>query len=1096
MKKPTFIILLLHLIDKKIHFIDYLFLNLSQIELLKMKRLPLIALICVLFNFSSYAQCTNCQYTITVPNNATHNLNSGQTVCIIGTGTFSGRLNNFNGNTLCIGTGVTYNPSSAPNYNGNWTIINNGTFQNTNNLNFNSGTSFTNGATGTVTLGSINVNSGIGFANYGVMSVSSITVNSGANVTLGGTTTITGSLMNNGNVTVIGSVTANGITNNGSGRIIGGPNSDCNYIRSTGSFTNNGIFGQNGSALLVGNTGGSIQNPASSTIPAAPSQQAANLQLSGSGSTVNGSFSAASAGGYLVLRAAGNSVPNITNPANFSSLSPGQTLGAWTVVAVNSGSGNTTFSDVVNTLCQNIYYRVYTFNATGNCRVFNTTQVLTGSIAGTPSLVSTTPASRCGAGNLTISAQFNLGTVNWYNTPTGGDLVGTGNQLTLYALSSTRTYYASATFAGCTTAARTPVTATINAMPSGSIANNQEVCAANSLSNFTIANLNGSVLRWESADDASFTANVTSLPNTTATLTPSQMGAVAHVRYFRAVLSNGGCEAYTNAVFVKYPSTTWNGTQWSNGQPDSSKRVIFNGDYSSTSDLYACSVQVNAGAMVKINSGHNLVVTCGVTVDPSTASASLTFENDASLVQLLDGYTNLGNITYKRNTVPVRRLDFTYWSSPVATQNILAVSPGTLSDKFFQFNPITGNWRGVAAASTVMQPGRGYIIRAPQSFSTSVPAVYNASFAGVPNNGIISYNVHAGTSGWNLIGNPYPSELDIDRFFLEPANAQALEGTIYLWTHNTLPSSQIPGNWTYNYTSDDYAVYNSTGSVATKKAMTDGENDNAPSGKIASGQSFFVKAVQSGLVVFNNSMRQRGNNNDFFKSANPISGQAQKQRFWLNLTNDQGAFKQILVGYVPGASNGYEGRFDGENFNANSAVNFYSIGGDKMLSIQGRAMPFADSDVIPLGYSSTMGGTFSIAIDKTDPSFASRAIYIKDHLTGTLHDLQAGAYSFTSAVGTFNDRFEIVYQNDEVLSLHDSQSAKGLAVWNDQTIIGIASPKPLVAVRLLDLNGRVLVDEFASGRQATVDIAHLPTQVLLVRIAFEDGTSAVRKIVR
>ncbi len=1059
-----------------------------------MKRLSQVALLCFLLTaVIGYGQCTNCNYTITVPNSATHNLTSGQTVCIVGTGAFTGRLNNFSGNTLCIGTGVTYNPASAPNYNGNWTIINNGTFQNTGNLNFNSGTSFTNNATGTITLGNVNVNSGIGFANYGTMTVSALTINSNANVVLGGTTTITGSLTNNGNLTVIGSVTANGILNNGGGRIIGGPNSDCNYIRSTGTFTNNGIIGQNGSGLLVGNIGGSIQSPASSTVPSAPGAQATNLQLTGSGNAINGNFSAAPAGGYVVLRAAGNAAPAVSHPANFANLSVGQTLGNWTVVAINSGSGNTSFADAIPTLCQNIYYRIYTFNASGSCRVFNTANVLTGSIASTPVLVSTTPASRCGSGNVTVSAQYNLGTVKWYSASTGGTLLGTGNELHLQNLAATRTVYASATLGNCSTPTRTPVTATVLAAPSGTISGNQEICAAGTLNGFNIVGASGSVLRWESADDASFSANVTPIDCTTNTLAPSQMGSIGNMRYFRAVMTNGGCQGYTNVVYVKYPVTVWNGTHWSDGPPNSSKKVVFNGNFSSTADVYACSVETIPGSVVKINSGHNLVVTGSLNVD---ATSQLVFEDRASLVQLRDGYPNSGNITYKRNTAAVRRMDFTYWSSPVATQNLLALSPGTLADKFYQFNPTIGNWQGVPAATTAMQAARGYIIRAPQSFSTTAPAIYNASFTGVPNNGVISYGVTTGASGFNLIGNPYPSELDIDQFFLDPANA-ILEGTIYLWTHNTLPSSQVPGNWTYNYSSDDYAVYNSTGSVATSKSAADGANDNAPSGKIASGQSFFVKAIEPGTIVFNNSMRQRGSNDDFFRQGQPASENASKQRFWLNLTNDQGAFKQILIGYVPGATDGYEGRFDGENFNGNSAVNFYSIGGERSLSIQGRAMPFTVSDVVPLGFSSTMGGNFSIALDHTDAAFANRAIYIKDHLLQTIHNLQSGAYQFSSATGTFADRFELVYQTDDAaLDVKTSDSVKGMALWNDATILGVESPREIAAIQVLDLNGRVLVDQRVGAKRTEVSIAPLATQVLLVRITLTDNKVVVRRIVK
>lgn len=468
------------------HFIDILKLiitfGVSKILLImKSNFLKLVSLLVLTLFISTSvkSQCTGCQYTITVPNSATHSLTAGQVVCITGTGAFTGRLNNFNGNTLCIGTGVTYNPSSAPNYNGNWTINNYGTFSNTSNLNFNSGTNFLNGSTGTITLAGFNVNSGVSFINQGNLTVTgNINVNSGATLTLGGTTTINGSISNNGNIVVSGSVLANGITNNSSGTIIGGPNTGCNYIRSTGSFTNNGVYGNTGTGLLVGNTGGAINNPAISGLPSAPSAQPTSLVLNQTGTTINGNFTQASATvtGYIILRAiSASGSPTVSNPTNLASLAIGQSLGSWTVVAINNGQTSTTFSDNVGTTCDTIYYRIYSFNSAGTsfCRVYNTSNPLTGNRSGTPSITSTTPGSRIGTGTVNLAATASSGAnVNWYAASTGGTSLFTGNNYTTPSISTTTTYYVSASNASCTSNPRIAVLATINELPEIEISGN------------------------------------------------------------------------------------------------------------------------------------------------------------------------------------------------------------------------------------------------------------------------------------------------------------------------------------------------------------------------------------------------------------------------------------------------------------------------------------------------------------------------------------------------------------------------------------------------------------------------------------------------
>lgn len=78
---------------------------------------------------------------------------------------------------------------------------------------------------------------------------------------------------------------------------------------------------------------------------------------------------------------------------------------------------------------------------------------------------STTPAARCGSGNITLTASgCTGGTLNWYNAATGGTLVNTGTSYTV-SISATTTFYVSCTTADGCLSARTPVTGTINGNP-------------------------------------------------------------------------------------------------------------------------------------------------------------------------------------------------------------------------------------------------------------------------------------------------------------------------------------------------------------------------------------------------------------------------------------------------------------------------------------------------------------------------------------------------------------------------------------------------------------------------------------------------------
>lgn len=93
-----------------------------------------------------------------------------------------------------------------------------------------------------------------------------------------------------------------------------------------------------------------------------------------------------------------------------------------------------------------------------------------------PKITTTTPASRCGEGFVTLQATAENGTVYWYDSATGGTPLATGSNFITPSISQTTTYYASAFDASCTTAVRTAVTATINEIPTLTILPPEPVC--------------------------------------------------------------------------------------------------------------------------------------------------------------------------------------------------------------------------------------------------------------------------------------------------------------------------------------------------------------------------------------------------------------------------------------------------------------------------------------------------------------------------------------------------------------------------------------------------------------------------------------------
>ena len=677
-----------------------------------------------------------------------------------------------------------------------------------------------------------------------------------------------------------------------------------------------------------------------------------------------------------------------------------------------------------------------------------------------------------------------------YNDATATSAYVAGTPISVvYAKPLVSTTY-TATITGSNLCFRSSST-TINVVPStvaGSITANQVLCTGIAPTSITLSGQTGSIVRWEYADDALFLINLTSITNATSTLTAAQMGSFPSIRYFRAVVKNGICnEVPTSGVFVSFPSTIWNGTSWNNGIPTASMRAIFNGNFSSIANLLACSVQVNSGAVI-FNSNHSLIVDNAVVV----SGGSLTFENNASLVQV-NNVSNTGNIVYKRDTTPMKKFDYTYWSSPVAPQTFIGLSPFTPADKYFRFDPVIAYWSNVGGNS-LMDAGKGYIVRAPFNFSEASTAIYNGTFSGVPNNGTITTPILVSTSNFNLIGNPYPSAISADLFLSETSNVPVIDATIYLWTHNT----PITLN---QYTSNDYAAYNYLGGTGTSSAAPNtGINNSVPTGKIASGQAFFVKGLSSANVTFKNSMRIIGNNTQFFKMTNPTSNtnfiDFEKHRIWLDIVNSTGAYKQTLLGYATNATLGLDRGLDGVFLNAGNSVILYSLAETNLLTIQGRPLPFDDNDEVDLGFYSATSDTFQIGLSNYDGLFLEQNIYLKDKLLNVIHNLKEASYSFSSLLGTNNTRFSIVYKDNALLNGEFTLDNFDVVLYKPNENLNIKTNNVIMkSVKIYDSRGRLLFDKKDINASETSFNIGTTNQVLIVKITTTDDKVITRKYV-
>ncbi len=736
---------------------------------------------------------------------------------------------------------------------------------------------------------------------------------------------------------------------------------------------------------------------------------------------------------------------------------------------------------------------------TGAGRIFGTTANCYRTIRGNQTICSeSTPSNiTIASGNGTVQWQVSTDNISFQNILEATNTTLTGAQMG--TLSTTHYYRAVVTSKACSAINSSVVTVRVIPMSvGGTVSGSATVCSGINSTVLKLTGHTGTVVRWESSLDNFATAG-NAIENTSTTLTATNLNATTS---YRAVLQSGACaEVPSASATITLETNTWKVilgvAQWQKGTPKDDQRIVFEANYNQNVNLQACSCEVKYGN-VTIKDGKTLTLTNELKI----SGGSLTFENNASLIQIND-VVNSGNITYKRETVTsIDKFDFTYWSSPVSGQTLYNTSPNTLSDKYMSFDAVTNDWFPENSITKVMKPGVGYSIRGPQNHYPPNPiGTYRANFIGVPNNGTIRVPITATDANY-LLGNPYPSALDATAFL--NGNAGVLDGTIYFWTHNT---DIAPSGSLYMYSSDDYATYNLTGGTAVADSDPDKSptNPHKPTGKIASGQGFFATGIAAGDVVFKNTMRvgvdgNTGDNTQFFRTKNTkskIASTIEKNRVWLNLTNTKGAFKQILVGYVTGATNEYDSSYDGYSFSLNAYIDFYSFLGNDAMAIQGRALPFNDSDAVPLGYSSTIAGSFSISIDELDGTMQSQNVFLEDKMQNVVHNLKGSPYTFTTGIGTFDNRFVLRYTDKTLGNTDFERVNSSVVVSKDKNELKIKSEiETIKRVTVYDLLGKkVFEKEAVNSTEFRSSSIGFSQQIGIVKVTLDNGQVISKKVI-
>lgn len=552
----------------------------------------------------------------------------------------------------------------------------------------------------------------------------------------------------------------------------------------------------------------------------------------------------------------------------------------------------------------------------------------------------------------------------------------------------------------------------------------------------------------------------------------------------------------------------WNGLSWTPSVPQSSDKAVIDGDYvTATHGVFqVCQCEVKNGRKLTVSENTAITVT-----DALKNDGHILVESNGGLVQLNDSNTNSGTgaFTAERKiklSVPaaplVDRSQYNYLISPVAGANLKTGIYNGISAPFALYYNQSNNY--FYESSGAYFPGRALAVKEP-GFA-AVPASVNevkAVWSGIPVNGTsvdgVPLTFHAVNSspgvefpstavrGYNLIGNPYPSNIDLVAFYNQNGGqAGGISSTFYFWdsTANNIYVQHGSG-----YSGNAYAQFNTVSLTPTKAIGDAGFTGNrVPTRYVAMGQGLMTRTlVADKTLTFSNSIRKTDMGTAFFgKNATEMN------RFWLNMITPSNLASNIAVVYFEEGNNAFAAD-DSQVMGGSDAL--YSFAEDKKVSINGRST-FVQTDVVKLGTRHFVSGNYSITLDKTEGIFSTgQNIYLKDRKTHILTNLREGNYTFTAESGETDNRFEILYEHPTTL-MTDGDTKGNLKIYrNGNEYVMESKDRKMDEVEIHDTIGRLIHSIYTNAFKVTVDAGSWTNGIYFLKIR-QGNSVTVKKIIK
>ncbi|CAN5318321.1 T9SS sorting signal type C domain-containing protein [soil metagenome] len=405
-------------------------------------------------------------------------------------------------------------------------------------------------------------------------------------------------------------------------------------------------------------------------------------------------------------------------------------------------------------------------------------------------------------------------------------------------------------------------------------------------------------------------------------------------------------------------------------------------------------------------------------------------------------------------------------------------------------------------------PGEGFTMKGVEGINLDV-RLYGVpnnpgnaqryDFRGTPNTGIISLNIKKDEV--LLVGNPYPSALDLNRFLIENKNTT---GIAYFWDSRPVSSHYLKdyegGYGAYSpalgrdgYVPAVFYNYNDSGEIY---AITGNTGEYYARRYSPVGQGFLVEGLSNGEIHFRNEYREfQKENPEFseFKTREKLPDFGEIPFFRLNVTFKDLYTRQLLAAIHPAATPGIDRAMDAKNFSPlPTDVGFWNENDHYVIDVRNE---FTE---IPLSITSKEITTATFYLSKHD---LKTDIFLWDREENIYYNLRYQEVSFSIPKGETQSRYwirstkNIEPGSPEIPVLNEFKIFQNNIMHRAEIISPLTSPPQIIGI--YDLAGKKVKEVRGTSQDFHYEIptGNLSKGIYIIKIISRDGTIVSKKVI-